>query len=150
MFPGHPNWGPRGPLSLRGGTRRPAVLALKLGRELQRRPLIAKCVPTAIGFAFGDVLTQFMNRDRSKSLRSQWHMSRTASMLAIGAVAAGPVLLSFNRWMDLAILPHAATSPVAVGTKFLLDQVCFHGDLFGGSAALCTSKKHNKLADGFD
>lgn len=44
-------------------------------------------------------------------------------MLAIGAVAAGPVLLSFNRWMDLAILPHAATSPVAVGTKFLLDQV---------------------------
>ncbi|GLC45280.1 hypothetical protein PLESTF_000717900 [Pleodorina starrii] len=128
MFPsggggsGGPSWGKN--ISLR---RKPAVLAIRLSRELQRRPLLAKCVPTAIGFAFGDCLTQFMNRDRTRSLRDQWSFSRTGSMLCIGALCAGPILLSFNRWMDLAIMPSAATSPVALTVKFLLDQVvgCF-------------------------
>jgi hypothetical protein len=110
-------WGKN--LSLR---RKPAVLAIRLSRELQRRPLLAKCVPTAIGFAFGDCLTQFMNRDRSRTLRDQWSFSRTGSMLCIGALCAGPILLSFNRWMDLAIMPSAAASPVALTVKFLLDQ----------------------------
>ncbi|EFJ41507.1 hypothetical protein VOLCADRAFT_84089 [Volvox carteri f. nagariensis] len=115
-------WGKN--LSLR---RKPAVLAIRLSRELQRRPLLAKCVPTAVGFAFGDCLTQFMNRDRSRTLREQWSFSRTGSMLCIGALCAGPILLSFNRWMDLAVMPSAGSSPVAVAVKFLLDQVvgCF-------------------------
>ncbi|KAG2498267.1 hypothetical protein HYH03_004016 [Edaphochlamys debaryana] len=106
---------------------KPAVLAIRISRELQRRPLLAKCVPTAIGFAFGDCLTQYMNRDKSRTLREQWSFSRTGSMLCIGALCAGPVLLSFNRWMDVAILPQQATSPVALSIKFLLDQVvgCF-------------------------
>ncbi|KXZ54927.1 hypothetical protein GPECTOR_4MTA3 [Gonium pectorale] len=107
--------------------RKPAVLAIRLSRELQRRPLLAKCIPTAVGFAFGDCLTQFMNRDRSRSLREQWSYSRTGSMLCIGALCAGPILLSFNRWMDLAIMPSSPSSPLALTVKFLLDQAvgCF-------------------------
>ncbi|PNW81595.1 hypothetical protein CHLRE_06g253051v5 [Chlamydomonas reinhardtii] len=110
MDPGKP-WNS---LSLR---RKPAVLAIRISRELQRRPLLAECVPTAIGFAFGDCLTQFMNRDRKRTLREQWSFSRTGTMLCVGALCAGPVLLSFGRWMDLSILPTAPTSPLALSVK---------------------------------
>ncbi|PNH08529.1 hypothetical protein TSOC_004910 [Tetrabaena socialis] len=128
MLPGGGNpWGKDATHSL----RRKSVLALSFGRamsrEIQRRPLLAKCAPTAVGFAFGDCLTQYMNRDQSRPLGGQWNFFRTGSMLCIGALCAGPILLSFNRWMDLAILPQAASSPLTGGVKFILDQVvgCF-------------------------
>jgi hypothetical protein len=70
---------------------------------------------------------QYMNRDKSKTLREQWCFSRTASMFCIGALAAAPVLLTLNRWMDANVLVTHASSPLVGGLKFFLDQVvgCF-------------------------
>lgn len=87
---------------------------------MQKRPLLAKALPTAVGFAFGDVLTQYMNNKH----RQRWYKPHlTATMAALGLVVAGPAGLAFLRWMDLSILPSHPHSPVALGVKFVLDQV---------------------------
>lgn len=100
-------WGNR-PLPLARG---PARLAVHFRREAQKHPFVAKALPTAIGFAFGDLLTQYMNRDKSRGLREQYRPHRSVLMFAAGAVIAAPVLLVFNRWMDVHLLPQAAGTP---------------------------------------
>lgn len=71
----------------------PAVVAAAtpLGR------LVLKAIPTGCGFAFGDLLTQYFNRDQSVPFTEQYKIHTTLSMLAIGACAVGPGLLHFNR-----------------------------------------------------
>lgn len=121
-------WGNR-PLPLARG---PARLAVHFRREAQKHPYVAKALPTAIGFAFGDLLTQYMNRDKSRGLREQYRPHRSVLMFAAGAVVAAPVLLVFNRWMDVHLLPQAAGTPALEAAKFLLDQIV--GCLFWQSA----------------
>ncbi|KAG2451175.1 hypothetical protein HYH02_003782 [Chlamydomonas schloesseri] len=65
-------------------------------------------------------------------------------MLCFGALCAGPVLLSFGRWMDVTILPSAATSPLALGVKFLLDQVV--GCIFWQAAYITINPAYRRSA----
>jgi len=97
------------------------LYAVKGHRFLQRRPLLAKSLPTGVGFAFGDFLTQSLNRtDKSKAW---YNYQRTATMGVIGLVVAGPIGLGFLRWMDGWVLPAVPMSPASLGIKFTLDQV---------------------------
>lgn len=105
-----------------------------VNREAQRHPLLSKALPTAIGFAFGDFLTQFMKRDRSRPLKDQYRYHRSVLMFTAGACVAAPVLLVFNRWMDAHLLPQAAGAPALQAAKFLLDQIV--GCLFWQAAYL--------------
>jgi hypothetical protein len=91
-------------------------------RFLQKRPLLAKAIPTACGFAFGDLLTQHLN----SGCVSVWHdydLVRTAKMGALGAAVAAPVGLVFLRYLDGVVLPATPHSPAALGIKLTLDQV---------------------------
>lgn len=117
MFPGA---GDARALSRNG---RPLQKVVVSGRRfLLKRPLLAKAVPTSIGFAFGDFLTQVMNRPKNdKSWR--YNYTSSATMFAIGAALAAPVGLSFLRWMDVHILPSSPNSPITLTVKFILDQV---------------------------
>lgn len=89
-------------------------------RFLQRQPLLAKALPTAVGFAFGDFLTQHFNRPKHGAYA--YSVSRTAKMALLGAVIAGPVGLAFLRALEPVVLPHAPASAAALGIKFTLDQ----------------------------
>lgn len=99
--------------------RQARILANRVySRFVRRRPLLAKSLPTACGFVFGDFLTQYFNRDRQKPYRHDFR--KTAAMAAAGAAVAAPVGLGLYRWMDAA-WPSAALA-VATG-KFTLDQI---------------------------
>ncbi|KAF5835468.1 hypothetical protein DUNSADRAFT_7308 [Dunaliella salina] len=81
-------------------------------------PLICKAIPTAVGFAFGDCLTQYLNKPREEA----YDWSRTAKMGALGAAVAGPIGLWFFRWMNANLLTQGPAG-LAMGVKVLLDQV---------------------------
>lgn len=70
--------------------------SLSLGLLLSH-PLALKAAPTGCGFAFGDLLTQYFNRDQSVSFSEQYKVERGLSMMLIGVMAVGPTLLHFNR-----------------------------------------------------
>lgn len=89
---------------------------------MQKQPLLAKAIPTAFGFAFGDILTQHIN----SGCPSVWHeydLTRTVKMGLIGAAVAAPVGLAFLRYLDGVIMPAAPNSAAALGIKLTLDQV---------------------------
>lgn len=92
--------------AMRGPGGRPLKTALAHGnRFVKSHPLLSKAIPTAIGFAFGDFLTQYMNRDQDVAFKLQLH--KTAKMAVVGATIAGPVglfaLQSMNQIMPLAL-----------------------------------------------
>jgi len=97
--------------------QRPVKQALvKTTRWVKAHPLIAKAVPTAIGFVFGDFLTQYgqhVNRKSSGPFRMDLY--KTSRMLAVGALVAGP--------LGLAVLQLPGSSGAAIGAKVTLDQV---------------------------
>mmetsp|Transcript_25174 Transcript_25174/g.63890 ORF Transcript_25174/g.63890 Transcript_25174/m.63890 type:complete len:158 (-) Transcript_25174:810-1283(-) len=84
---------------------------------MKRNPLVAKAIPTAIGFGFGDVLTQVMNRKPGDKYR----ISRTGQMIAIGAVASVPLLYAWRHFE--ATLMVGSTNWVKPTTIFLIDQI---------------------------
>lgn len=90
----------------------------RVQRHMQRHPLLCKSLPCAWGFAFGDFLTQFFNRDERRPYRHDFR--KTAAMAAAGAVVAAPTSLLMYHWMDAAW--PSAMLMVAAG-KFTLDQV---------------------------
>lgn len=93
--------------------QRPVKQAIvRTARWVKSHPLVAKSVPTAIGFCFGDVLTQYGQRHGK---RSWLDLKKTAGMLVIGAAIAGP--------LGLGILQLPGSSPTSVGLKILADQV---------------------------
>jgi hypothetical protein len=94
----------------------------KSTRFLQKRPLLAKAIPTAFGFAFGDLLTQHFNSGCS-SVFHDYDLQRTAKMGLLGAAVAAPLGLAFLRYLDGVIMPAAPTSAAALGIKLTLDQV---------------------------
>lgn len=115
--------------------------AVRVSRFLQKRPLLAKAVPTAVGFAFGDVLTQYMNNRR----RKRWYNPKlTAMMAGLGLCLAGPAGLAFMRWMDFTILPGHPHSPVTIAVKFVLDQVW--GCVLWQASYLSISKPYRQAA----
>eukprot|EP00200_Dunaliella_tertiolecta_P004753 CAMPEP_0202354310 /NCGR_PEP_ID=MMETSP1126-20121109/9688_1 /ASSEMBLY_ACC=CAM_ASM_000457 /TAXON_ID=3047 /ORGANISM="Dunaliella tertiolecta, Strain CCMP1320" /LENGTH=184 /DNA_ID=CAMNT_0048946765 /DNA_START=24 /DNA_END=579 /DNA_ORIENTATION=+ len=85
---------------------------------LKRHPLISKAIPTAVGFAFGDCLTQHLNKPRGEA----YDFGRTAKMGALGAAFAGPIGLWFFRWMNANLLTQGPAG-LAMGVKLVLDQV---------------------------
>lgn len=92
---------------------------LRGSRFLRKRPLLSKAIPTACGFAFGDLLTQYMHR---KPLASHWSpdLSKTAAMFGCGAVLAAPVGLGLLRWLDV-VWP--SMHVLAISTKLTIDQI---------------------------
>lgn len=90
---------------------------------LKRQPLLVKAAPTAIGFAFGDVLTQYMNAPQRHQRMQSHDWSRTAKMALVGGVLAAPVLLGFMRGLDSTVFAANPNSPVAHTLKFVLDQI---------------------------
>ncbi len=85
---------------------------------IKKQPLLAKGLPCAWGFAFGDVLTQYFHRDAGCE---QWYSpEKTLMMAAVGGCIAAPVALAQWRMMD-ALWPCAGV--LAQGTKFTLEQV---------------------------
>lgn len=118
MFPGEPQY-----RSLILKSKPVQRVVVRFTRELQRRPLVLKCLPTACGFAFGDCLTQYMNRKPEQPFSQQYDPKLTVMMFSAGALAAGPVLFGFGLWMDGHIMAQAPRSLLAVSTKFTLDQI---------------------------
>lgn len=99
-----------------------SLIVTKGTRFLQKRPLLSKAIPTAFGFAFGDLLTQHFN----SGCPSVWHdydLQRTAKMGALGAAVAAPIGLAFLRYLDGVILPATPSSAAALSIKLTLDQV---------------------------
>jgi hypothetical protein len=110
------------PVALVHSQRQLQRIVTKGTRFLQKRPLLSKAIPTACGFAFGDLLTQHFNSGCS----SVWHeydLARTAKMGALGAAVAAPIGLVFLRYLDGVILPATPHSPAALGIKLTMDQV---------------------------
>lgn len=89
-------------------------------RFLQRRPFLSKLMPTAAGFAFGDVLTQYVHNDRNADGSYSHDPVKTAAMFGMGAGAATPLALALWRWMD-AVWP--GTGLLLAAGKFTLEQV---------------------------
>lgn len=93
---------------------------------VRKQPLIAKAMPTAIGFAFGDVLTQFMNWKNSSASQDtnfSYEWTRGAKMAAVGCLIAAPIGLGLLRWMDANVMTSNPNGLAAVSVKFTLDQV---------------------------
>lgn len=114
-------------------TRPPAISlsannhALKMvkrgSRFLQRRPLLAKALPCAFGFAFGDILTQYFHAPRDALTGEAVYTHdfvKSVKMAGVGGVVAAPVGLFLYRWMD-AVWPGAGL--IAGAAKFTADQV---------------------------
>lgn len=118
------------------------VVANRVQRNIQRQPLISKAVPTAIGFAFGDCLTQYMNRPQEQPF--QYDYIRGASMAGLGATVAGPIGLAFVRYLDGRV---ALGSPLLTNSAtFVLDQAL--GCLLWQAAFLVVSgKQRQAVAD---
>ena len=74
-------------------------------RFAKANPMLCKAVPTSIGFAFGDFLTQYMNRDTEQPFKMQF--DKTAKMAVVGATIAGPLGLLALQRLSLA-MPLAA------------------------------------------
>eukprot|EP00879_Flechtneria_rotunda_P000996 GHRR01001130.1.p1 GENE.GHRR01001130.1~~GHRR01001130.1.p1 ORF type:complete len:164 (+),score=10.13 GHRR01001130.1:275-766(+) len=97
-----------------------------LGRHMLRNALLAKMVPTATGYAFGDCLTQQLGplwpveQWPSKHNLSNHDWSKTALMACCGAFVGAPLSLALYHYMD-AIAPGA--SFLLTAGKFTLDQV---------------------------
>lgn len=127
------------------GVNRGALrLAARTRNFLQRRPLVAKACPTAFGFAFGDFLTQYLNRPHKNTY--QHDPTLTAAMAATGAVVAAPVGLALYRWMDL-VWP--GTSWLLAAGKFTLDQVVGCVIWQAAYISICESYRH-RLQQGLD
>eukprot|EP00798_Chlamydomonas_sp_ICE-L_P017045 gene17045-23338_t len=71
------------------GGRHLKFAIFKGNRFVKANPLVSKAVPTAIGFAFGDFLTQYMHRDKSLPFKLQ--IQKTVQMAFVGALIAGPI-----------------------------------------------------------
>lgn len=102
------------------------LAAAKARSWMRRRPLLAKMIPTATGFMFGDFLTQLANKPKDKKLGQfvkDYNLGRTGTMGAAGALVAAPVCLAFLRWMDTAVYAANPNAPLAVGVKFISDQI---------------------------
>ena len=115
---------------------------LRTSRFMQRQPLLTKAVPTAVGFCFGDFLTQYFNRDTKVHYRHDF--SKTAQMALVGASVAAPIGLGFLRLLDLSLFscnPHTA---FALSSKFFLDQVL--GCLIWQAAYICISESYRQGA----
>jgi hypothetical protein len=109
---------------------------------MQRQPLLAKAVPTAVGFCFGDFLTQYFNRDVQVQYRHDF--SKTAQMALVGASVAAPIGLGLLRVLDISLFscnPHTA---FALSSKFLLDQVL--GCLIWQAAYISISESYRRGA----
>lgn len=115
---------------------------LRTSRFMQRQPLLAKAVPTAVGFCFGDFLTQYFNRDVTIPYRHDFH--KTGQMALVGATVAAPVGLGFLRWLDLAVFSAGPNSAFALTAKFILDQVL--GCLIWQAAYLSISEPYRQGA----
>lgn len=109
---------PPSPHSLMLASRPLQRLFVRVSRFMQRRPLLSKALPTAGGFAFGDLLTQHFNQPPGRTMADNYDPKRTLAMAAVGAVLAGPLGLAFLRWLD--VVSPAAT-PLAA--KLALEQV---------------------------
>eukprot|EP00775_Hariotina_reticulata_P009643 gene9643-9803_t len=98
----------------------------KLSKLIASQPLVAKAVPTATGFAFGDVLTQQLgplwpaSEWPTKHDLTRHDLTKTALMAVVGGSVGAPLSLALYRLMD-AIAP--GTSIVLAAGKFTLDQV---------------------------
>ncbi|GAX73945.1 hypothetical protein CEUSTIGMA_g1395.t1 [Chlamydomonas eustigma] len=125
MFPGRP------PIIL-GRNVRPVVA--KGIQWIKSNPLVAKAVPTAFGFAFGDILTQAAQQRASGSFSLD--MKKTMVMLIIGATVAGP--------MGLAILQLPGDQPSLIGLKLLADQVV--GCIIWQATYICISSEYKEGA----
>jgi hypothetical protein len=86
-------------------------------RFIQKNALLSKALPTAFGFGFGDVLTQYFHR---KSDPYKHDATKTAMMAGVGATVAAPVGLLLYRAMDAA---WPGTGLLLATGKFTLDQV---------------------------
>lgn len=99
-------------LGVRGGQRPFKHAMAKSMRWMKAHPLIAKSVPTAIGFCFGDVLTQYGQR---KNKEHWYDATKTIGMLTVGATVAGPI--------GLGILMLPGSSPAMIGLKVVVSEV---------------------------
>ncbi len=90
-------------------------------RFVKRHSLLCKAVPTAIGFSFGDFLTQYMNRDPEQPYQHKF--DKTAKMAVVGATIAGPLGLYALQAMSLSMPMAAAVIGSEVGTAHNVGSV---------------------------
>lgn len=100
-----------------------SALSRNVAQQCQRHPFAAKTVTSAIGFAFGDFLTQLGTRPKGKLSVCRYDYVRTTKMAAAGALIAGPVGLWWLQWLGSVIQPNQAKSKAALTTMVVLDQV---------------------------
>eukprot|EP00878_Enallax_costatus_P000730 GHUV01000843.1.p1 GENE.GHUV01000843.1~~GHUV01000843.1.p1 ORF type:complete len:174 (+),score=15.03 GHUV01000843.1:194-715(+) len=116
----------------------------------QQHPLIAKMLPTAWGYMFGECLTQQLgplwpaDDWPTRHDFSQHDLSKTAMMGGVGAFVGAPLSLILYRAMD-AVLP-GASFLLAAG-KFTLDQVV--GCILWQAAYLAISEPYRTTLQAF-
>jgi hypothetical protein len=125
MFPGRP------PIIF-GRSVRPVVA--KGVRWVKAHPLVSKAVPTAFGFAFGDILTQIAQQRASGSFSLD--MKKTMVMMVIGATVAGP--------LGLGIFQLPGDQPTIIGLKILADQIA--GCMIWQATYVCISPEYKEGA----
>eukprot|EP01026_Neomeris_dumetosa_P083802 TRINITY_DN9766_c0_g1_i2.p2 TRINITY_DN9766_c0_g1~~TRINITY_DN9766_c0_g1_i2.p2 ORF type:complete len:259 (+),score=10.27 TRINITY_DN9766_c0_g1_i2:270-1046(+) len=86
-------------------------------QQLQKRPVITKCVTSFFGFSLGDILAQ------SLSGTVKYDPKRTMRMAIYGGVIMGPLAHNWFNLLDKFVFPGHPTSPVAIVAKAALDQL---------------------------
>lgn len=116
-------------------------------RFLQRRPLLARALPCAFGFAFGDILTQYFHAPRDVLTGDPVYTHdfvKTVKMGVTGGALAAPAGLALYRWMD-AVWPGSGL--IAGAAKFTADQVV--GCIIWQAAYLSISEPYRAALAGF-
>lgn len=100
------------------------VIWSRCAQHAQRHPFAAKTITSAIGFGFGDFLTQLSTRPKGQPLTARtYDYARTGKMAAVGLLLAGPIGLRFLQFLDKTIQPNQVKSKGALTAMVVLDQV---------------------------
>lgn len=88
-------------------------------KSLEARPIFTKCATSLTGFCIGDTIAQFATSGHT------YDWKRTARFMGYGVAVHAPSCHFFYKFLDRAILPHAAASTRAVITKVAIDQLLY-------------------------
>lgn len=112
-------------------------------RQLDRRPLLSRCLTGVVGAVVSDSIAQHsahaLRRGKSQVTEAlEYDYVRTARLIAFGFVIGTPLAHTWFQFLDKGIMPNNPRSMQAVITKTLMDQLLMAP--FGTALFFCGMK----------